>query len=111
MQMKAPPSPSPVVSYPDASRIVRDHADGLPGHPPHSTFLLEALGMVLAEPVHADRDQPPFPRSARDGFACRAADLTTGSPLKVIGSIRAGDAVTLEINSGQAVEIMTGAPV
>ena len=96
----------------EASRIVREHADRLVSpHAPQSVGLLDSLGMVLAEPVGADRDQPPFPRSTRDGFACRAADLTTGSPLKVIGSIRAGDAVTLEINSGQAVEIMTGAPV
>jgi molybdopterin molybdotransferase len=101
-----------VVSYVEASRIVREHADRLVSpHAPQSVGLLDSLGMVLAEPVGADRDQPPFPRSTRDGFACRAADLTTGSPLKVIGSIRAGDAVTLEINSGQAVEIMTGAPV
>ena len=38
--------------------------------------------MVLAEPVYADRDQPPFPRSTRDGFACRAADLAAGLPLR-----------------------------
>ncbi len=67
--------------------------------------------MVLAEPVLADRDQPPFPRSTRDGFACRAADLAAGLPLEIIGSIRAGDAVVIEVTPGKAVEIMTGAPV
>jgi molybdopterin molybdotransferase len=66
---------------------------------------------VLAEAVLADRDQPPFPRSTRDGFACRATDLTDSLPLKVVGSIRAGDAQTIEIAAGKAVEIMTGAPV
>ena len=113
MQMKAPPFPSPsrVVSYTDASRIVREHADGLAGHTPHSTSLLDALGMVLAEPVRADRDQPPFPRSTRDGFACRAGDLASGQALNVTGLIRAGEAAARPVKAGEAVEIMTGAPV
>jgi molybdopterin molybdotransferase len=101
-----------VVSYADASRIVREHADRLVArHAPQSAGLLDALGMVLAEPVLADRDQPPFPRSTRDGFACRATDLAAGLSLEVIGSIRAGDAETIEVGADQAVEIMTGAPV
>jgi molybdopterin molybdotransferase len=106
------PAPSRVVSYAEASRIVREHADHLaPSRPPQSVELLSALGMVLAEPVQADRDQPPFARSTRDGFACRAADMKGGAPVEVIGSIRAGDASTIELTAGQAVEIMTGAPV
>jgi molybdopterin molybdotransferase len=103
-----------VVSFADASRIVREHADrlaGTPRHPPQLTSLLNTLGMVLAEPVRADRDQPPFPRSTRDGFACRAADLTAGLPLTIIGLIRAGEAGPIAISTGEAVEIMTGAPV
>ena len=107
-------APSRVVSFADASRIVRDHANGLAGtpqHPPQLTSLFESLGRVLAEPVYADRDQPPFPRSTRDGFACRAADLAAGLPLTVIGLIRAGEAGAIAISAGQAVEIMTGAPV
>jgi molybdopterin molybdotransferase len=67
--------------------------------------------MVLAEPVRADRDQPPFPRSTRDGFACQAADLAAGLPLAVIGLIRAGEAGPIAISAGETVEIMTGAPV
>ena len=105
-------APSRVVSYTEASRIVREHADRLVSpHTPQSVGLLDSLGIVLAEPVVADRDQPPFPRSTRDGFACRAADLSAGLPLKILGSIRAGDAETIEVNPGEAVEIMTGAPV
>jgi molybdopterin molybdotransferase len=108
-----------VVSYADASRIVREHADrlaGTPRRPLQSTSLLDSLGMVLAEPICADRDQPPFPRSTRDGFACRAVDVAAGLPLKVIGLIRAGEAgiragETTKISTGEAVEIMTGAPV
>ncbi len=111
--MKAPPpsSPSRVVSYADASRIVREHADGLAGYAPQPSSLLDALGMVLAEPVRADRDQPPFPRSTRDGFACRAADLASGQALNVTGLIRAGEAAARAVKAGEAVEIMTGAPV
>ena len=105
-------APSRVVSYADASRIVREHADHVVSpYPPQAAFLLDSLGMVLAEPVLADRDQPPFPRSTRDGFACRAADLATDLPLEVIGSIRAGDAGVIEVTAGKVVEIMTGAPV
>ena len=50
---------------------------------------LEAAGRILAEEITADRDYPPFPRSARDGFAIRAADVP--GELRVIGEVRAGD--------------------
>lgn len=100
-----------MVSYADASSIVRTHAARLAGMSPQRIPLLASLGRVLAEPVLADRDQPPFPRSTRDGFACRAADVAAGVPLKVIGSIRAGEAGIGEIAAQEAVEIMTGAPV
>jgi molybdopterin molybdotransferase len=106
------PAPSRVVSYAEASRIVREHADHVTAsRPPQPVGLLSALGMVLAEPVQADRDQPPFARSTRDGFACRAADLGGSAPVEIIGSIRAGDAAAIEVIGGTAVEIMTGAPV
>lgn len=71
--------------------------------------LAEAAGRVLAEKITADRDYPPFPRSARDGFALRAADLP--GELRLIGEVRAGEAFTGPVAAGQAVEIMTGAPV
>ena len=104
--------PFRVVSYAEADRIVREHSDRLASrHPPESVGLLDSLGRVLAEAVPADRDQPPFPRSTRDGFACRAADWRGPLPLEVVGSIRAGDAESIEVTAGKAVEIMTGAPV
>jgi molybdopterin molybdotransferase len=105
-------APSRVVSYAEASRIVREQARSLaPSRPRQLVELLSALGLVLAEPIQADRDQPPFARSTRDGFACRVADLKGGAPVEVIGSLRAGDAATIEVAPGQGVEIMTGAPV
>ena len=71
--------------------------------------LSEAAGRVLAEPVAADRDYPTLPRSVRDGFAVRAADLP--GDLLVIGEVRAGESFAGEVQSGEAVEIMTGAPL
>lgn len=53
-----------------------------------SVPLLEAAGRVLAEDVFADRDYPPFPRSARDGYAVRASDIP--GTLRVMGEVRAG---------------------
>ncbi len=71
--------------------------------------LAEASGRVLADRVAADRDYPPVARSARDGFAVRSQDLP--GELKVIGEVRAGESFDGAIEAGQAVEIMTGAPV
>ena len=71
--------------------------------------LLDACGRVLAEPIAADRDYPPVPRSARDGFAVRAADLP--GALRIAGEVRAGESFQGRVERGTAVEIMTGAPV
>jgi molybdopterin molybdotransferase len=71
--------------------------------------LPDAAGRVLAEGIPADRDTPALSRSARDGFAIRAADAP--GRLQVIGEVRAGDRFNGTVRSGQAVEIMTGAPV
>ena len=70
---------------------------------------LQAIGRIIAEKVPADRDYPPFPRSARDGFAVRAADLP--GELRIIGEVRAGQAFEGAIQQGETVEIMTGAPL
>jgi molybdopterin molybdotransferase len=72
--------------------------------------LLMGAGRVLAAAIVADRDQPAFDRSTRDGYALRAADV--GNALRVVGSVRAGEAWTGEaLGEGEAVEIMTGAPL
>ncbi|MGB7759623.1 MAG: molybdopterin molybdenumtransferase MoeA, partial [Bryobacteraceae bacterium] len=68
-----------------------------------------AAGRVLAAEVAADRDSPAFARSARDGYAVRAADLP--GELAVIGEVRAGQRFSGAVGPGQAVAIMTGAPV
>lgn len=71
--------------------------------------LIESHGRVLAVRILADRDYPPLARSVRDGFAIRSADVP-GS-LKVAGEVRAGQVYTGELAPGEAIEIMTGAPV
>jgi len=71
--------------------------------------LLNALGRVLAEDIVADRDHPAVARSTRDGFALRAADAP--GTFDVIGEVRAGEAFDGVVQPGQAVEIMTGAPM
>jgi molybdopterin molybdotransferase len=77
--------------------------------PTEEVSLLDAPGRVLAESIHADRDYPPLSRSVRDGFAVRAANLP--GELNVTGEVRAGEIFNGEVQSGQAVEIMTGAPM
>ena len=73
--------------------------------------LPDAAGRVLAEPLTADRDQPPFPRSTRDGFAARAEDWARG-PLEIQGILPAGQAWQGgALAPGTCIEIMTGAPV
>ncbi len=74
--------------------------------------LENALGRVLAEDIHANRDLPPYDISAMDGFALRSADLGGGqAALAVIGDIKAGDHPTLTVGPGQCARIMTGAPI
>ena len=102
-----------VLSYSDALAEVLQQARSLPPPREKETVpLAEAAGRVLARPILAERDQPPFPRSTRDGYAVRAADLASSRPLRLIGTLRAGERPTgPPLNVGEALEIMTGAPV
>ena len=113
--MAAVPEPSLLLSFEDARHLVEDHAAHLRPHGKELVELLEGAGagQVLAEPVVADRNFPPFPRAMRDGYAVRAADLSQlPATLDVMGEIKAGarsdDIPTLQ--PGQAAAIMTGAP-
>ncbi len=74
--------------------------------------LLDALGAVLAEDAIADRDIPPFRNSAMDGYAVRGADVAQGGVrLRVIGAVAAGAMPEGTVGPGQAMRIMTGAPM
>src|SRR5260370_33110730 len=104
--------PAGLVSFEQARHIVEDHASRLRPRGRELLGLLDANGRVLAEPVHADRDFPPFPRAARDGYAVRAADLEKlPATLEVIGEIQAGATPPQipQLASGKAAAIMTGA--
>jgi len=100
-----------MLSFEQARHVVEEHASRLCPHGEERVGLLESIGRVLAEPLVADRNFPPFPRATRDGYAVRAADLNPlPATLAVIGEIKAGAEVSLHVGSGQAAAIMTGAP-
>ncbi len=72
----------------------------------------EAVGRVLAEDVHADTDLPPFDRAQMDGYAVRSEDLSeTPARLRVVGEAAAGSGWRGTLGAGEAVRIMTGAPM
>ncbi len=79
--------------------------------------LIEALGRVLAEDIIAPRDNPPWDNSAMDGFAVRWEDIkqehSISKPveLKIIEEVPAGKVATKSVGRGQAIRIMTGAPL
>ena len=76
----------------------------------------EAAGRILAEDLRAAFDQPPFPRSPLDGYAIRAKDSAGASwkhpvRLKVVEKIFAGEKATKKVGKGEAIRLMTGAPI
>ncbi|MEN6604476.1 MAG: molybdopterin molybdenumtransferase MoeA, partial [Bryobacteraceae bacterium] len=100
----------PTLSFREARQCVIERVSSARRTPAVETVPFEdAAGRVLASRVTADRDYPPLARSMRDGFAVRAVDLP--GTLDVIGEVRAGTIFTGSLGAGQAVEIMTGAPV
>ncbi len=113
--MSTAPVPSLVLNFEDARHLVEHHSAGLAAPATEEIDLLAAAGRVLAETVLADRDLPPFPRSTRDGYAVRSSDLAQlPATLEVIAEIKAGEKlenIPANVAPGQAVAIMTGAPV
>jgi molybdopterin molybdotransferase len=100
-----------VLSFEQALAEVLRHAAAVTAPREVETVALsDADGRVLATAVRAGRDQPPFDRSTRDGFALCSADA--GHALRVMGSVKAGDVWRgPALGRGEAVEIMTGAPL
>jgi molybdopterin molybdotransferase len=104
------PAPSKAVSYEEARAIVIREVAAKAIAPPVETTTLDAAdGRVLACDVFADRPYPTLDRTARDGFAVRSEDMP--GRLRVIGEVRAGERFDRAVGKGEAVEIMTGAPV
>jgi molybdopterin molybdotransferase len=74
--------------------------------------LLEGLGRVLAQTLTASRDVPPLTNAAMDGYAVRGPDVAQApARLDVVGEAAAGHLAGVRVEPGQAVRIMTGAPV
>src|SRR6267154_472534 len=99
-----------VLPLDQALEIVGQYGRKLSPPTTESVSILNSLGRILAEPILADRDFPPFPRSTRDGFAVKSTDVqNVPTKLRVVGQIKAGGSFSGALNSGEAVEIMTGA--
>lgn len=80
--------------------------------PAEDVKLEQALGRVLAKPLKAVRNQPPFDASAMDGYAVVAADVAMApATLKLIGLSAAGHGFKGRLKRAQCVRIFTGAPV
>lgn len=83
---------------------------------PVPVAVTDALGLVLATPVHAREDVPPFANTAMDGYALCSADTSGAGPdrpvrLRVVGELPAGHAPEVAVAAGEAIRIMTGAPM
>jgi molybdopterin molybdotransferase len=101
-----------VLGFAEALDAVLSHAHEVRVPGLEEVALLDAAGRVVGEEVAADRDQPPFDRATRDGFAVRAGEFAGGTRLRVAGQVRAGEAWTGgAMKAGGAIEIMTGASV
>jgi len=104
-----PSEPEQLTPLEEVQALVLEHCRPLPAA---EVALDEALGLVLAEDVVAGEDVPPFPNTAMDGYAVRAAD-TARAPveLEVVAVLAAGAAPTVGVGGGEAIQIMTGAPM
>jgi molybdopterin molybdotransferase len=113
--MSSAPTISVVLSFEEARRVIEQHAAAVTAAQTEAVDLLDAADRVLAEQITADRNLPPFPRSTRDGYAVRSADLSQlPATLDVIAEIKAGEKlerIPANIPNGQSAAIMTGAPV
>ena len=110
--MKHFQDPTPVISFAEARAIVEREAEKISPTDYETISLEEAYGRVLAKDICADRDQPPFPRSIRDGYALRTVDLKQiPARFRVLGDINAGTQTLPNLTEPHtAYAIMTGAP-
>jgi molybdopterin molybdotransferase len=98
-----------VIPQPEARQYVLERCAPLAAE---RVGLSAATWLVLAETIIAGEDVPPFANSAVDGYAVRSADLTSVPiELRVIDEVAAGAASTAVVGQGEAIRIMTGAPM
>src|SRR5947208_14359037 len=109
---KSATSARPAPNLMSADEALGRILDGVPRVPAVQTPLLDALGLVLAEDIAADRDVPPFRNSAMDGYAVRGDDVASAPvELRVVGEVAAGGFPDREVGPGEAMRIITGAPM
>jgi molybdopterin molybdotransferase len=102
-----------MISVAEAIQIVKEQTSRLESE---NVPLVNALGRYLAQDIIADSDLPPFNRAQMDGYAVRAAEIQDATPdtpsrLRIAGESAAGRGWHNEMGIGEAVRIMTGAPV
>ncbi len=102
-----------MISIEEALSLILKNGRPLPAD---ESALDDALGLVLAADIISRDAIPSFNNSAMDGYAVQAADIASATPekpvpLKVVGDVKAGDVAGVAVETGQAVRIMTGAPV
>ena len=98
-----------MISVAEATAIIKEKTNALPAE---RVALAGALGRILAEDIIADSDLPPFNRAQMDGYAVRAEDVEhVPVRLRIAGESAAGLGWHHEMKPGEAVRIMTGAPV
>lgn len=98
-----------MIPWEQALKLILDNTRVLP---PRTVRLEETAACVLAEAVRANVGLPLFSSSARDGFALRSEDVrAVPVSLKLKGTIQAGQAAQERVSKGEAVKIMTGAPL
>ncbi|WP_043655562.1 molybdopterin molybdotransferase MoeA [Nocardia thailandica] len=106
------PASSPARTVDDYRATVAGLLAHLADRPAESVPVTGALGRVLADDVRSPIDLPVFRNSAMDGYAVRAADVTvTPVTLTVAGLVPAGNPGAAPVGPGQAVKVMTGAPI
>jgi molybdopterin molybdotransferase len=113
------PLPSELISVEEARAVVLDHMELMPAE---QVTLIESHGRTLAQDVTSDIDISPFDNTAMDGFAVRFEDFeahgaglavtpVTPLTLDIVGIIGAGAVYEGVLQKGQALRIMTGAPI
>jgi molybdopterin molybdotransferase len=102
-------NPEQMLGVDDALARIVAHFAPLPAV---ETLIVDALGMVVARDITSTVDVPPFRNSAMDGYAVRHGDTSDASAtLRVVGTIAAGTAPRRAVGPGEAIRIMTGAPL
>ena len=105
--------PADMISVEEARARILEHFSILDAE---TKSPIDALGQILAEDVRGGFDIPPYANTSMDGYAVRAADTAGATPqsphsLRVVGYLAAGSVFAGEVAAGEAVRIMTGAPL